>query len=140
MIGRFKLDPIIFLRKGDRRRGQKRPVLPAQTCPVSISLSRRPAPPSHRGRAWRYAHHRAAPLRDDRAAKMVARNPSWMPSMLMDALVIRGHPWSSMELERLAFGPVHSQPRHGIFSATGVIRHEGLMRRGPLVASIAVMA
>jgi hypothetical protein len=63
-----------------------------------------------------------------------------MPSVIMDALVIRGHPWSSMELGRLASRPGPFSTSAWYISAAGVIRREGLMKRGPIVASIALMA
>jgi hypothetical protein len=59
---------------------------------------------------------------------------------VMDALIMRGHSWSSMELDRIA-------PRPGPFSTSAwyifgrwLIRREGLMRRGPLVASMMALA
>jgi hypothetical protein len=48
-----------------------------------------------------------------------------------------------MELERQAFGPVQASLNVGasvVYFGHGVIRHEDLVRRRPLVASIALTA
>jgi hypothetical protein len=67
-----------------------------------------------------------------------------MPSIIMDALSQKGHPWarrSSMALEQHVFGPVQAS----LIVSTSVVYFgpdptRDLMRRGPLVASIALMA
>jgi hypothetical protein len=48
-----------------------------------------------------------------------------------------------MELDRRAFGPVQASLNVGasvVYFGHGVIRHEDLMRRGPLVASMMALA
>jgi len=67
------------------------------------------------------------------------RLTAWMPSIIMDALAMGGHAWSSMELERLA--PPRSILNVGmVYFGRWLIRREGLMKHGPLVASIALIA
>jgi hypothetical protein len=67
-----------------------------------------------------------------------------MPSIIMDALSHEGHLWRKGHLWSLSGTPstrsILNVGASVVYFGHGVIRHEDLMRRGPLVASMMALA